>query len=1144
MVKIFSLNCNGLREPQRVAFLKHKIENLRPDILFLQETHVDSMVLANSIESKLDGKIYWSLTNNRGKGVAIYINKSLDCRIENFRFDSFGRYVYLDAFFENHAFRLVNVYTPTNPKERKEFFNNLYPTIICARPIILGGDFNCVSNLALDKQGGNINRGKEGWQELSTLIQDFDLVDAYRSIHPIDKEYTWSRQNVSCRLDRFYVSKTLLYALKDVRHVLCSNSDHKFVTLTFSAFNHINLGKPYWKINNALLQDEDYVNFMNAYLHFRLKNPPSDTELLKWWDEVKMCIKEETIAYTKKKRRKKYQDENKMRQQYAYLEKQGKHKEASEIKDQILDLETEQLKGAQIRSKVQVLENGEKPTKFFLRKELLRGKKKIVKEVINLQEEKCNSSETILTAFKQFYEQLYKAEPVDSKVIEDLLQDIPQIGEEDAQNLGRDILKGDIKDALKHMNSNKSPGSDGLSKEFYSTFFESLAPTLIKIYKTIHTQERLSPSQQLSYITVISKDKNNPEKLSNYRPISLLNVDYKILTNILSQRLKLVLDQIIHPDQTCAVPGRSIIDNCHLIRDIINYGNDRNMNGILLSLDQEKAFDRISHTYLFETLQAFGIGEDFITWIKALYTDITSCVIVNHMISDHFPVSRSVRQGCSLSPLLYVICLEPILNKIRNDPNIKGFKVPSRKIEQKVTAFADDGNFFLSTEASVERILRWFEYFGRGSGSKLNKAKSTGHFFGKWKNRSDHPFGISWAEKNKIFGIWFGNISEEEIWKPVHSKICKTLNLYRGRLLSVYGRAMVVNTMLLSKVWYMATILKVPDFFIKLIEKEMFTFIWNSTYEPIKRATLYLPKIKGGIGLTNIRLKIIALQLTQACKIVHDDASQAWVPFGHIWLGLQLIKFKDYAFSNTVPHCIENIPPYYQSIIENIRSTLKIKKDLTLTKGDRCKVHYLALTQLIKEYPKVIGKFPQIDFQQVFSDVSNGALDPATINVSFKIAHDVLPVAYRLYCYNMPVIKWCSFCKKEIETVEHLFYYCPLVQQCKQYLAQWFKDIGNVGISLICIRFSSFNHKICKICHEVLLILLAEYRFAIWQSRNKARFDNKQIKAKDIAACYLTRVRNRVTTDFHRKLNFRFENQWAYTTICKVNDNKVVFNFR
>ena len=111
--------------------------------------------------------------------------------------------------------------------------------------------------------------------------------------------------------------------------------------------------------------------------------------------------------------------------------------------------------------------------------------------------------------------------------------------------------------------------------------------------------------------------------------------------------------------------------------------NRKNLSACFIPLDQEKAFDRVSWSYLYDTLKAFGFDDDFLKWIKLLYTDISSSVIVNNFISEPFSLKRGVRQGCSLSPLLYVICLEPFANKIRNLDEIKGLKLPGSNLEAK-----------------------------------------------------------------------------------------------------------------------------------------------------------------------------------------------------------------------------------------------------------------------------------------------------------------------------------------------------------------------------------------------------------------------------------------------------------------------------
>ena len=150
-----------------------------------------------------------------------------------------------------------------------------------------------------------------------------------------------------------------------------------------------------------------------------------------------------------------------------------------------------------------------------------------------------------------------------------------------------------------------------------------------------------------------------------YRPISLLNIDYKIIPKIITIRLGKVLPKIIGIDQTCSVKGRSIFDNLHLLRNVIDYIDQKNLSACFICLDQEKAFDRVSRSYMFDTLTAFGFKERFLRWIKLLYNDISSSVIINNLISDPFPIKRDVGQGCSLAMLLYVICFEPFAHKIR-----------------------------------------------------------------------------------------------------------------------------------------------------------------------------------------------------------------------------------------------------------------------------------------------------------------------------------------------------------------------------------------------------------------------------------------------------------------------------------------------
>jgi hypothetical protein len=197
--------------------------------------------------------------------------------------------------------------------------------------------------------------------------------------------------------------------------------------------------------------------------------------------------------------------------------------------------------------------------------------------------------------------------------------------------------------ALSKMNSNKSPGVDGLSYEFYSSFWSVLGTDLVDVYNDCFSTGCLSFSQRTSLITLIYK-KDDKLDTKNWRPISLLCMDYKILAKILTNRLLLVLPSIVDLEQTCGVPGRFSSENVRVLKDIIDYANHSNIGAAIISLDQEKAFDRVDWNFMLRVLEKMNFGSSFRLWVKLLYSNIFSSVLVNDYVSDLFPVTRGVRK--------------------------------------------------------------------------------------------------------------------------------------------------------------------------------------------------------------------------------------------------------------------------------------------------------------------------------------------------------------------------------------------------------------------------------------------------------------------------------------------------------------------
>ena len=213
--------------------------------------------------------------------------------------------------------------------------------------------------------------------------------------------------------------------------------------------------------------------------------------------------------------------------------------------------------------------------------------------------------------------------------------------------------------------------------------------------------------------------------MSNWRPISLLNVDYKIASKVIANRIKSVLQTIINETQTGFMKGRYIGENIRLIFELLDNTDEHNIPGLLFFSDFEKAFDTcsVNHEYMYQCLEHFNFGNDLIHWVKLFYNDANSCVSNNRSLSDFFKIQRgAVRQGCPSSPYLFIICIELLSNKIIKDPDIKGINIAGT--EFKTSLFADDAAFIMDgTRKSFETLINIMDNFSYLSGLCLNTNK-------------------------------------------------------------------------------------------------------------------------------------------------------------------------------------------------------------------------------------------------------------------------------------------------------------------------------------------------------------------------------------------------------------------------------------
>ena len=362
-------------------------------------------------------------------------------------------------------------------------------------------------------------------------------------------------------------------------------------------------------------------------------------------------------------------------------------------KENLKQLELKEFESNKIRAKAQFIEEGEKSTHYFFTLEKSHRTNQTIRVLTKDNLDTVTEIQDLLSETRTFYGNLYCAEGCDENEQERFLGDaLPQLTDNEREFCEGYITEEELRKAAMSMENDKSPGIDGLTTNFYKHFWPLIANSLTRVYNYAFLVGNLSVSQRRGIISLLFK-KGDRTLLKNWRPITLLTTDYKILTKALANRLQKVLPSLVHTDQTASILGRTINDNSRLLHDVIYYANENNILLAVISVDQLKAFDRVAHSFLFKALERFGFGPSFIHWIKVIYNSVSSSVKTNGWLTSFVKLERGLRQGCPLSMPLYVLTAETMAINIRKNPNIHGILSPQSEKEVKLSQFADDTHY-------------------------------------------------------------------------------------------------------------------------------------------------------------------------------------------------------------------------------------------------------------------------------------------------------------------------------------------------------------------------------------------------------------------------------------------------------------------
>jgi hypothetical protein len=606
-----------------------------------------------------------------------------------------------------------------------------------------------------------------------------------------------------------------------------------------------------------------------------------------------------------------------------------------------------------------------------------------------------------------------------------------------AMDLSKPLTVEDLKEAVDRMKAGKSPGIDGLGVEVYRKF-PKIVGWLLEAWLEGEEAGLLWDTAGEVAIRVIHK-KDDVEDVKNYRPISLCNVDYKIIARAQANRLTEMLPMVIDEEQTGFVKGRDIRVNVAVMRAVIEMMVENNSDAGILLLDIEKAYDCVDRDFLWKVMESMGFGPIFIKAMKLLHQNNSARIITRWGLSGKFLVESGVRQGCPLAPLLFVVAMLPLLVSLKEEE-------PVKVLEEDIRSwmFADDTVIVYNSIADAVKKLKVVEEFGNVSALRMNKKKTECVAIRKPGNLVDDDKFFGPGKFTVFLGAPLGVLPNlDEYWKSKLKVSVETIGKWRKFGLSIFQKAKIANTYVASKWQYLFNYEKVPVTVLHDLDKAIKEFVFGKMMNHRPLDVQAKAKVEaGGVGLINLDLQNRATLAHWAVRMGRDR--------GEVW---RRLVWKGYIKGN--------------SKLFNDCKTASGSKWSSIDEGMDLK----ALREMLKkeewmneEYRKLV----KLD------------LPPKMGEIRWRIYFQKLKIAKVDFKDNEKCI-WCGSENKKL----HILNECVTVRQV---LAQqgWFQRLGISDKEWTTnIVNSNTNMQITK---EYLMIAV---KWGVWKAFASARYGNK-----------------------------------------------------
>ena len=889
-------NTRGLKKESKLRQLLNRIYKSHSSsnnlIIALQETHIESV----NLKYTWKGNNIFTPGNGYQGGCITLLSENIEVLDQiNIGQEAHIAKVNIVEMSRSYLAIVINLHAPCAHNQHKiDFFKKIRESIdsfqrneISNLEIFMLGDFNFVNkgseriNTIYSKAEQRIGK------EIEDIFNDLMLTNCWD-----DKlsDMTWRHGCKMSRIDRIYWSQNITYEKKKTStDWTYTESDHSAVIVNLSDNRNYSKSK-ITRLDTRFMQSTKLkYEFLKGIKERYDQLNDTDMDPHQRLEFLKMSIRSLALETSANEKKRVEEEMSSLKKDIEFWQRTYENDASGHFsqltmtnlnelmakRDKILNERGEYLSQ---RVKTKWYQEGEKSTKYFLNLQKAKSKKTEMSELM-VDGIMIVDNEKIKENVELFYKNLY--EKGDSKIInegkiDEFLDGITKLDQDKINMMDGAITIHDVLETLKSC-SDSAPGPDGIPYSIIKLTWQYFGKLLMDSWELAIKTGNLTHSHRSSYLRLIPKEGKDQTHLKNWRPITLSNCDFKLISKTIAKKLTDTVSDSIGLTQTAYIKGRQITDNLHLMLHTVEKTAGDNM---IVSLDAEKAFDSVEHWFIRAILKKLGL-EKFINLFNLMYYDQMVDIILNNDKSGSYQIKNGVKQGDALSCILFIICMEPLIKNILNDDSIKSINT----LTPKVVAYADDIACMIKPDiTSLNGVFKQYERLSEVSGLKLNADKT--EIIAKGGPRlfkvdyMHQTYTIIPKDNIKINGLIIGydvDKCRDLNIRKMYNAIETQLRQWSSRGLSLIGKIQIYKTFGLSQLLYIGSVLMINKVEEKQIDELVYRFLWNNDMgknkapDRIKRLILKRPIKKLGFGMIDFKEVIKSIRIKTILRLLNQS---------------------------------------------------------------------------------------------------------------------------------------------------------------------------------------------------------------------------------------------------------------------------------